>query len=145
MVTHTMLRCAVFSFFLSVASCCERLHGIMSCDRLPETLSRMDGINILIVRSTLRSSIDLRQFALDKVRIQWTEMTCGNVKTDLHTQVFLGDKLFPAVSNQLLFTKFLIYKNFACIILLILILLIVRQLQTFKDSRHSKPWWKLPQ
>ncbi|XP_078315870.1 uncharacterized protein LOC111113603 [Crassostrea virginica] len=83
----------VLSLILSLATGCERFDGVMSCDKLPDHLDRMEGIRILVVKRTLRRSVDLRQFPLEKVQFRSTEMTCDNVKTQPTTQVFLREKL----------------------------------------------------
>ncbi|XP_078324577.1 uncharacterized protein LOC111111763 isoform X2 [Crassostrea virginica] len=83
----------VLSLILSLATGCERFDGVMSCDKLPDHLDRMEGIRILVVKRTLRRSVDLRQFPLEKIQFRSTEMTCDNVKTQPTTQVFLREKL----------------------------------------------------
>ena len=100
----------VLSLIISLATACERSDGVMSCDRLPDHLDGMEGIRILAVKRTLRRSVDLRQFPLEKVQFHSTEMTCDNIKTQPATQVFLREKLC-SVSKQKL-ANFLFTQNF---------------------------------
>ncbi|XP_061190949.1 uncharacterized protein LOC133199082 [Saccostrea echinata] len=64
-----MLRLTVFLVLASFASCCQRKNDIMTCEMMPESSERMEGVRILIVDRVFGETVDLRSFELAKIMI----------------------------------------------------------------------------
>lgn len=71
----------------------------MTCTELQE-LTRLERAKILIVARVSEKTIDVREFDLTKLLIQYMDLNCDRVLAKASTKVFLGDKMCTFLSTN---------------------------------------------